>query len=403
MCGVALLGAFDRFNYGDLLFPVIAKREFAANSPLACVRTYALARSDLSRFGAEPTRSLRTLLQPGSLVEGDAVIFAGGGTIGAQWSAMHGNLLGRGGNVMLYYLHRLLGDDAVQALSRQRFGGCSALPWVIAPEDLPFPVPVAYNAVGASEVVNLSPELRSRTLETLGRASYVSVRDATSYALLAPVEAQAPLFMAPDSAVLMSEHFSVDWLAARASPALLARVDEAPYVCFQADVRYVRRHREAIVAALGEIYGRYGLPAALLPIGRYVGLEDQIALRELHARLKTPSFLVGGHASIWETMLVMAKASLFIGSSLHGAVTAQSFAVPHLGLDDPRRQKLGHYLATWDIAEQALCIAVHEMADLAGQALAVADEVRQSLRRHLIALSRRNFERMAGACAIAWA
>ena len=49
---VYLLVAYDRFNYGDLLFPVIVSKVLNNISPNVECTPYALIESDLSRFGA---------------------------------------------------------------------------------------------------------------------------------------------------------------------------------------------------------------------------------------------------------------------------------------------------------------------------------------------------------------
>ena len=402
MARIALVGAFDRFNYGDLLFPLIVSAELLQNSHATSIRNYALKDSDLSRFGAAPTHALRKMFRDGGLQPGDAVIFAGGGTIGANWSDMHANILGGLGNSMLYYLSRAFGRTRLDGFSRWYFGGRSVGPWVGAPEDYPVDVSVGYNAVGASELENLPSDEESRNIAVIARANYVSVRDTRSMDLLQAIQSETPLYLAPDSAVLMSEKYPVSWLEENAGRELLEHIAAGPYVCFQADLAFVRRNLERIVAVLADLHSAYGLGAALLPIGRYVGLEDHVALAELQSKLVSPGFLIGAESTVWEIMLVIARANLFVGSSLHGAVTSQSFSVPHLGLDDHRRQKLAYYLGTWDIPEQSTCIGLESVVSCAERVLAVPSEVRERLSRELIDLSHQNFSRLAAACSLVW-
>lgn len=132
-----------------------------------------------------------------------------------------------------------------------------------------------------------------------------------------------------------------------------------------------------------------------------MGLDDQIALSHILAKLRTPASIVSSEASIWEIMLVIASAELFLGTSLHGNVTSQSFAVPHLGLSD-RISKLDYYLGTWDLHEQSRCVRLEEVSDQVGIALAIPDAVRQKMRTELLALSHANFAKMAQACGLDW-
>lgn len=58
---LAIVGAFDRHNYGDLLFPLIvehAAKHFGFEGECT---SYGVIASDLTRYGAVPTRTLRSL------------------------------------------------------------------------------------------------------------------------------------------------------------------------------------------------------------------------------------------------------------------------------------------------------------------------------------------------------
>lgn len=399
---VALLGAFDRFNYGDLLFPLIVSHEIAMHSPTTPVATHSLVASDFSRFGALKTSNYRSLLRPGVLIADDVVIFAGGGTIGAKWSDMHANLLGDTGNRALYYLGRVLGEARADDLSRLYFGAKAPFPWVASPSDFSTPVKVAYNAVGGSEFAHHTPLAQERILRRLAKATYLSVRDAETKRLLSAVEANVAVNLAPDSAVLMSEHYPEPYLASKVSGALKTLTESGPYVCFQSHVRYARRNADKIAEALSKIYETYGLRGLLLPIGRYTGLDDQIALQDILKKIRTPADIVSDEASIWEIMFVIANARIFLGTSLHGNVTSQSFAVPHLGLVSPQPNKLDHYLATWDLPAQVHCVSIDRVVQAVANALAVPENDRLSKRAELIQLAHDNFLKMAKACSLEW-
>jgi len=397
----ALVGAFARFNYGDLLFPLVVGNELAAHSPSTDKQVYAMADSDLRRYGAAKTQALRRLYAPGALRAGDMVMFAGGGTIGVDWTYMHSNLLGRTGNAALYYLKRLIGERRANAWSRRRFGARAPFPWVAGTEDFLVPVHVAYNAVGGSEFSRLAPDVQALTLQRLRQASYMSVRDTASQRLFEPVQAQVPVHLAPDSAMLMSEPYPLPWLQSQLSDDVRQLIEGGPYVCFQSNIHYAAAHQQQLVQVLKALHDTHGLRALLLPIGRYVGLDDHAALRHVMAGLQTPAAVVSPEATLWDIMAVIAHASLFLGTSLHGNITAQSFAVPHLGLGAPER-KVDYYLRTWALPGQDRTLPLPEVPERARAALAVPEAARQAQRADQIALSHRNFEKMAAACGLPW-
>ena len=391
----ALLGAFDRFNYGDLLFPIVARNEIQAHQGRVAADAFALVASDLSRYGALPTRSLRALYQ--ELAPGDAVIFAGGGTVGVDWFFMLSNLLGPFGNKLLGALPRVVGYSLTERLCRGYFGARAPFPWVAGPQDFPVPVSVAYNAVGGSELGAHPAAAREATLQRLAQATYLSVRDRETQRVFSPVEDRVQVHVSPDSAILMSEQFPVPWLREQASSATRALLDETPYLCFHANQGYIQRHKAQIVEALHATYEAQQLPVVLLPIGRYHGLDDHLGLADLQRSLKIPSRMVSSEANLWEIMLSVAQSQLFLGTSLHGAVTSQSFGVAHLGLSE-RVHKLDHYLGTWDLPEQAACVKLRDVPDCTARALAVAASRREDKRQELMRLAHENFSRLMAAC-----
>lgn len=394
-----LLGAFDRFNYGDLLFPIIVKKEIQCLRSNIDIEIHALIQSDLSRYGALKTLPLRSLYKGNTLCHDDAVIFAGGGTIGVDWLYMYSNLLGKFGNHALYYLKRVLGNTTSNALGRYYFGATSPFPWVAGPEDFPVRVKIAYNAIGGSEFANLTLAIKAQTLACLEQASYLSVRDAETKRLFSPVEDHISVELAPDSAILMSEQFPVTRLEELSSKLIDSSMLDGRYVCLQANVSYVRKHADDIASALEGLYEAHGLRAVLLPIGRYVGLDDHIALRSILTKVRTPAELAGDELSLWEIMLTIARAQLFIGTSLHGNITSQSFEVPHVGLSD-RPCKLDYYLATWALPEFSQCVALCNIVDHASEILAIPKARLQNKRTELLALSHMNFSKMAHACGL---
>ncbi len=393
------IGAFDRFNYGDLLFPIIVKNVFHDLCPDSQVSVHALSTSDFSQFGALKTAPIGDIYAGKDLQENDVILFAGGGTIGVNWCSMHANLLGKKGNLAIYYLQRILGDKWANHLSRMYLKAQSPFPWVASPSDFPVPVQVIYNAVGGSEFSNLSPEIQHTTLQKLSEATYLSVRDAETKNLLSPIEKDSPVHLSPDSAILMSEQYPIEELAKKISPEVRALTEQKRYICFQSNIGYAQEYGKQIVHALEQVYSDHGLQALLLPIGRYVGLEDQSALANIKKAMKTPVASVSDQSSIWDIMYVIAQSSLFLGTSLHGNITAQSFATPHLGLSE-KKCKVDYYLDSWDIPEQAHCVQLREVSTKVAEALAVPNKVLIKKRIELIELAMSNFKKIAKAAGL---
>ena len=59
------------------------------------------------------------------------------------------------------------------------------------------PVKVTYNAVGGSEFAGLTLSVKKQTLDRLGKATYLSVRDAETQRLFSPAGKSTPHQVAP--------------------------------------------------------------------------------------------------------------------------------------------------------------------------------------------------------------
>jgi hypothetical protein len=398
---VALIGAYDRFNYGDLLFPVVTSKCLTDSGTGAVPEAFSLRGADLRKFGAMLTSSLSRLNRSGGLSTGDVAIFNGGGTLAADWTYIFSNTVGHTAGRVLDIAERLLGRARMNDLVRTAFRSTSPLPFVGGHEDFPSGVKVAYNAVGGSEIVRLAPALQHAVAKRLEQADFLSVRDNKSAAIITGLRPGAELRVAPDSAVVMSTLYPVPALESASRAAVVSALT-GDYLCFQCYRQYESRQEEALVRLIEGVYRRFGLPVLLLPIGRYAELGDDVGLRKLAKLIKTPVLPIFDDASIWEIMLSIARSKLFIGTSLHGNITSQSFGVRHLGLSE-EVSKLDYYLETWESGPQSSCLAIDRLEpalEVIAATLRIPEADLQANRERLVALSQANFRDMFAACGL---
>src|SRR5690554_4303582 len=88
---VIVYGAYDRHNYGDLLFAIILKRYLEADNRYS-VLVAATKSSNLSRYGALPTVPLKKALEATRSQPNTLLIVAGGECLTAQWESIIGYL-----------------------------------------------------------------------------------------------------------------------------------------------------------------------------------------------------------------------------------------------------------------------------------------------------------------------
>ena len=88
---IALVGAFDRYNYGDILMPIIMHNQIIDNLNIKNIEFsyYGLFESDMSKCKGYSTNALSELKNK----EVDVVIFVGGEILTSRYTGMYLNTL----------------------------------------------------------------------------------------------------------------------------------------------------------------------------------------------------------------------------------------------------------------------------------------------------------------------
>jgi polysaccharide pyruvyl transferase WcaK-like protein len=226
----------------------------------------------------------------------------------------------------------------------------------------------------------------------------VSVRDLTTQQALLRLGIEAEL--SPDSAVVMSRAFERDGIEQQMRVSLRERLQlmsAGGYLAFQIGQPFLRGREKRIAATLTAIAHATGLHIVLLAIGTATGHADQLALARVRAELPDGGrdVLLLADGNVWEIMGTIAGASLYIGTSLHGAITAMSFAVPRLAFTGEVR-KLREYLQTWDLPAYASALPIDGAPALVAAALSVGRAEREQLAEQLIDRAERGLHAAIG-------
>jgi hypothetical protein len=121
------------------------------------------------------------------------------------------------------------------------------------------------------------------------------------------------------------------------------------YIAFQIGHYKNGGKLDIINEELNKLHQKTGWPIKLIPIGNCSGHDDEISLKWLYLHAHYPCTLVKPD-NLKVIMQTIAHSELFIGTSLHGIITAMSFAVPYLALN-PDIPKLKNYMETWAPAQ----------------------------------------------------
>ncbi|HDQ46305.1 MAG TPA: polysaccharide pyruvyl transferase family protein [bacterium] len=396
----AMIGAFARYNYGDLLFPVLAAKAFEDLRDDYDFVCYGLAESDLSRYGAEKTRPIREWIGKTDIADDSVLFVAGGDVLGINWVPMHMHRLGHVSAVLFSLFFTVFGKRlglglTINRMLARRYGaGSLLLPWIVPRKAIRARVRILYNAVGGSALESLIGPYPAYIRDHMNEADYISVRDRETRNRLVQLGVEKEIFCVPDSAVTMSVHFPLPRLRGMVNPGLLKKLEEweYQYLCFQINYQTGTRHFETLITQLNRITLTLNLHILLLPVGLVPMHDDQIVLRRLRETLAVSCHLPET-LSIHEIMYCIARSRLFIGTSLHGAVTALSYAVPHLGLTEDV-PKLRTFLRDWDIGPSREGTAIGRMAEHAEAVSRIDRKALAENRHRLIGLVHDNYRRM---------
>jgi hypothetical protein len=117
------------------------------------------------------------------------------------------------------------------------------------------------------------------------------------------------------------------------------------YIAFQVGHYKNGGDLNLINSELSNLHSKTGLPIKFVPIGNCPGHDDILSLSWLKANARYPCEVISP-SSIEVIMKAIAQSKLFIGTSLHGVITAMSYSIPYLALN-PRITKLKGYVMTW--------------------------------------------------------
>lgn len=342
---ILIIGAFDRYNYGDLLFPLIIEKQLDTYGKNFQYEYFGIVNSDLSPVGGKPTLDLKAFYeqcnQPDQKV---SVIVAGGEALGVTWNSLYAAL-----NKPFQKIHRhhirLSKVMDLNSIARKLLRGKTTLPFVFDKTDFPAVKKVILNSLGGSGVRKALFDKFDFMQSKLQKADYLAVRDNITLRNLADNQVNAHLF--PDSAILMSEFYTLDNLKESVTEEVKKYVEDnrGKYVFFQINRKTTVGKEAQIAKQLDMIYDHDQTLLCLCPIGKALNHDDHHALKAVEEKLKSPSTYFDAD-NIWDIMYLIANSKAYIGTSLHGAITAMSYAVPHVGLIV---EKLDAYLETWGV------------------------------------------------------
>ncbi len=296
-------GTFDVSNYGDLLFPLIVAKH------LNCQTDYDLVCA--SPVGGKPNfhdcvESISVNDAYALRSEVDAAIIGGGNIIHCERTTLSD------------YQEKLTSNFAYYDL------------WVAPSIYVKNTIPVLWNAPGVPQ--KFHKQYHPIVKGALQRADYLSVRDSESKQFLLDVWSDASIEVMPDTAWMINTLWKRDYLTEHYQKILyetkLSSSD--PIVILHLNQRYTNGMSFVELAAtLDKISVTISARPLLIPIGACHG--DKELAESVSKLMCTKPLVLKPHALI-DIAACIAHAKAYIGSSLHGLITASSFGVPGMAV-----------------------------------------------------------------------
>lgn len=326
---VQFLSASDRLNYGDLLFPIITKMILESNSNVS-FKNYGLIKSDLSYFGALPTDSYRNLEQEND--KNSLIIIGGGHVIFSNWSTLYGHI-----NKLYLKSKKIKGFIKLYRLldfPRILFTKSKTIS-PFAPYDLKGSL--VYLSVGGNISTYISD---AKVRKLLNDAALLSVRDEMLYNQL--LNNNIKVKKVPDTAILISKLFTKIKLSDKISNKLSFDVTQK-YIILQIGLHYGPKDTSKFIKDINFL-SKKGYRVLCMPIGLAADHEDYKILLKLIN--KEPTWIYYCPKNIYEIMYLISHSDYFLGTSLHGCITAFAYNTPFIPLNKKVR-KLNNYTKTW--------------------------------------------------------
>ncbi|GGD57771.1 polysaccharide pyruvyl transferase family protein [Lacimicrobium alkaliphilum] len=325
---IYILSASDRFNYGDLLFPIVAKHELGKLGDYE-FHNIATVKSNLASCGAMATESYKTLLRFNDIPSGSLLLVAGGQVLNANWSRLISFL-----HPVYHWIYEKYHGERLEKLTKWLFGKNSvSYPFMPSSPAIFERMKVVYHAVGGG--VPKLPGQRKEVGPGLTNAKYISVRETETRRVLKNNFA-VNATLVPDSVAVISDIYP---------KSSLQRPLKKDYVCVQFGYQKSKGKLPVILAQLKKIHNQHGLQVGLLSIGNCPGHDDQEAVKWLKDNADFPVHILPCD-TIDQITAALAHTSLFIGTSLHGVIVSMSYGNPFVGVNKLVR-KVDAYTRTW--------------------------------------------------------
>ena len=389
---LVLFGAFDRHNFGDLLFPHL----MTALLPGHSFEFAGLVGRDLRAFGGHRVSAIAARKDPRPA----HLIHVGGELLTCTaWQAAV-MLLEPAAAAMAIARYD---DDPVAAAdwAARQLGTSRSQPYVAGRDAAALSGSLIFNAMGGVEWALLSAAQRDEAGAALRQADWLSVRDHVTRDALRRDGIEAAL--CPDPAVMVAECFGEVIRRHQQQGAVKALLDACPrgYLACQFSADFGDDATlDALARGLSAVAAETGLGLVLFRAGSAPWHDDPALYEKLQQRLPPGTVRIFPSLHLWDICALIAASRGVVSSSLHGRIVALAYGLPRVSLIPPqqgaRPVKTDAFAETWELGAVPRSVTVSQIEPALGQALAVPARLLQENAAQLRAHYRHSLAQWAG-------
>lgn len=328
---LGIFAACDRDNFGDLLYPVITEKMLEKHAAGTELATFAFLDGAAPGEAGFDVKDINRALQG---YYGSLALLVGGGdilrtdtrTLASHYEKEYLKVKLR--NILNKIRYKLFGCNDLVSEFQQRFLSYSTIgPYLIDKSCFPALENVYYCSCGVP--FPFTEAEKDGVRRVMGKASFIYVRDAQSANKLLDAGVGNAIHVAPDLIVCLSDFYQYGAEKEKGRKILQQfGVDTGKrIICFQTHRHFFLGDEQELLKELRYLQETLGYEVVLMPIGYCHG--DDYSLQWLASIAEIPLKYIPAY-SIHDMISILAASDAFVGTSLHGNITAFSFGLPHV-------------------------------------------------------------------------
>ena len=314
---IAQIGTFDLENYGDLLFPIVFEKKIKQYLNVEEILLFSPEGGKMPFYPDKKVYSLNELEEKIKTDNINAIVIGGG------------DLIRYDKNVAPNY-----GNDYYTTYCLWQ------LPIILAKK---YDIPVIFNNPGVP--FNITQTYKEMSELLLNSCDYLSVRDVTSKQRLKLLDLNQKINVIPDTILSISDVYNHKFLTEYWKKLKKELGIDYNYIIFQHNSANITNNSyiKKLQSELKKIIEHSDIHIIFMPIG-YVH-NDKEKMEKIYDKDNNRMHFINRKLSPIEMLSLISNSNFFIGTSLHGIITSNSYNIPAIAINPRHLTKIDGYFS----------------------------------------------------------